>query len=238
VNIPSAQTLLAIWEQGLRSLPVYRALLLLSATHSEPLEQLAQLAIGERNRRLIMLRQTLFGSQAETVVDCPLCKERLEFTLPLSSLITETSGEKDFTFHSGDYRLAFRLPNSLDLLNLPNDIVMAREHLLTQCLSDVQRQGKSIAAKNLPKNILAKLSEQMSKADPKAVLELRLECPGCQHAWTAIFDSASFLWCELDHWAKHMLLAIHHLASAYSWREEDILKMSTWRRQAYLEMLS
>jgi hypothetical protein len=31
---------------------------------------------------------------------------------------------------------------------------------------------------------------------------------------------------------------VHTLALAYGWREIDILAMSSWRRQAYLEMLS
>jgi hypothetical protein len=91
---------------------------------------------------------------------------------------------------------------------------------------------------DLPENIVTTLNEAMAKADPQAVTELRLECPACQHTWTSVFDIVSFLWRELDHWAKHLLLAVHRLASAYGWREEDILAMSTWRRQVYLEMLS
>ncbi len=107
-----------------------------------------------------------------------------------------------------------------------------------RCLTNIQRKGKKVAVKDLPENVIANLSEQMANADPQAVMELKLECPACNHTWTSIFDIVSFLWRELDHWAKHMLLAIHRLASTYGWREEDILNMSMWRRQAYLEMLS
>lgn len=237
MNPPSAQTLLAVWEQGLRSPAVYRALLLLGAAYPETLEQLAQLSIGERNRRLVLLRQKLFGSKAEAVVDCPLCGEKLEFTLPLSRF-TETSSEENFSLRSGAYTLQFRLPNSLDLLNLPNDVEVARASLLEHCLLDIQRKGKAVMVKDLPETILAKLSEQMTKADPHAVMELKLECPACDHTWSALFDIAKFLWTELEHWAKHMLLAIHHLASAYGWHEADILTMSATRRQTYLEMVS
>lgn len=237
MNIPSAQTLLAVWEQGLRSPAVYRALLLLGAAYAETLEQLAQLSIGERNRRLVLLRQTLFGSKAEAVVDCPLCKERLEFTLPLSSF-TETSSAENFSLRSGAYNLRFRLPNSLDLLELPNDVEVARDMLLECCLAKVQHKGKTVTVKDIPESILVKLSEQMSKADPHAVMELKLECPACNHTWSALFDIAKFLWTELEHWAKHMLLAIHRLASAYGWHEADILTMSATRRQVYLEMVS
>ncbi|MGL4611897.1 MAG: phage baseplate protein [Trueperaceae bacterium] len=243
MNPPSAQTLLAVWERGLRSSPVQRALLLLSAAHSNSLEHLAQLPIGERNKQLVKLRQHLFGSNAEAVVDCPRCQERLEFSLPLPNLISETlvsetTCEENFSLRSGAYKMQFRLLNSLDLLDLPNEVMVAREVLLGRCLLGVQHKGKPVAAKDIPEPILAKLSEQMAKVDPNAVMELRLECPACKHSWIALFDIARFLWSELDHWAKHMLLAIHCLASAYGWSEADILGLSAWRRQAYLEMLS
>jgi hypothetical protein len=239
VNTPSAQTLLTTWEQGLRSPLLYRAVLLLAAAYNEPQEQLATLAIGERNRRLLLLRQKLFGSKAEAVVACPICQERLEFTLPLSSFTGEAPKHTEsFSLCSGSYTMNFRLPNSLDLLALPRDIAKARDFLLERCLIDVQHKGKKVTAQDLPEKVIADLNKQMANADPQAVMELRLECPACHHAWTAIFDIASFLWCELDHWGKHMLLAIHRLASAYGWREEDILSMSTWRRQTYLELLS
>jgi hypothetical protein len=243
VTTPSAQTLLTTWEQGLRLPPVYRALLLLSSAYSETQEQLAQLSIGERNQRLLLLRQKLFGATAEAVVACPMCSESLEFTLPLSNFIgSNLTGEasnnaESSSFRSGSYAMNFRLLNSLDLLAL-SQLTDSREVLLGRCLSGVQRKGKSIGTKDLPENVIAELGKEMAKADPGAVTELKLECPACNHTWTSIFDIASFLWRELDHWAKHMLLAIHRLASAYGWREEDILKMSAWRRQVYLEMLS
>ncbi len=238
MNTPSAQTLLTTWEQGLRSPPVYRALLLLAATYSDAREQLATLSIGERNRRLLALRQKLFVATADAVTDCPVCGESLEFTLPLSSFSEAATDAENFSFRSESYTMNFRLPNSLDLLSLTNGITNAREVLLERCLIDIQHKGKKVTAKDLPEHVIATLSEKMANADPQAVMELRLECPACKHTWTSVFDIVSFLWHELDHWAKHMLLTIHRLASAYGWREEDILKMSTKRRQAYLEMLS
>jgi hypothetical protein len=50
-------------------------------------------------------------------------------------------------------------------------------------------------------------------------------------------DIASYLWSEIHAWAGRMLRDVHALAAAYGWREADILAMSPWRRQAYLEMI-
>jgi hypothetical protein len=48
---------------------------------------------------------------------------------------------------------------------------------------------------------------------------------------------ASYLWGEIDDWARRVLRDIHVLASAYGWRESDILDMNARRRETYLQML-
>ena len=50
-------------------------------------------------------------------------------------------------------------------------------------------------------------------------------------------DIASFVWSEIHAWAIRLLHDVHALALAYGWREVDILTMSPWRRQAYLELI-
>jgi len=64
-----------------------------------------------------------------------------------------------------------------------------------------------------------------------------LTCPSCGYAWPAPFDIASFFWTEVDAWARVLLREIHVLASAYHWCEEDILRLSPWRRRSYLEQI-
>ncbi len=55
--------------------------------------------------------------------------------------------------------------------------------------------------------------------------------------FSVAFDIVSFLWNELNAWAIRTLREVHILASAYGWSETDILAMSPWRRQFYLEVL-
>jgi hypothetical protein len=64
-----------------------------------------------------------------------------------------------------------------------------------------------------------------------------MSCPACQHEWLAMFDILSFFWTEIEAWAYRTLRQVHTLASAYGWREADVLAISAWRRQRYLEMV-
>ena len=64
-----------------------------------------------------------------------------------------------------------------------------------------------------------------------------MTCPACGRFWQAAFDIASYLWSELDALAQRLLGEVHTLARAYGWREADVLSMSPWRRQFYLEMV-
>ena len=79
--------------------------------------------------------------------------------------------------------------------------------------------------------------EALAQADPMADLRLGLTCVACGHAWQSPFDTASFLWTELDAWAARILREVHTLASAYGWTERDILSLSPGRRAQYLEMV-
>ena len=77
----------------------------------------------------------------------------------------------------------------------------------------------------------------MAEVDPQADVQMDLTCPACGHQWQALFDIESFFWREISAWANRILREVHALASAYGWRESDILSMSTWRRQTYLNLI-
>ena len=79
---------------------------------------------------------------------------------------------------------------------------------------------------------------QMAEVDPQANLQLDLSCPACGHRWQVLFDIGSFFWSELNAWAQRLLAEVHVLASAYGWREADILNLSPSRRQFYLGLIS
>ncbi len=77
----------------------------------------------------------------------------------------------------------------------------------------------------------------MAEADPLADARLALSCPACGRPWEAAFDVVAFLWGELDAWARRTFAEVHALASAYGWREADVLALSPERRRIYLDLV-
>jgi hypothetical protein len=237
--------LLQVWERGQHQLHVEKALTLLAAAHSDVSPTaLATLTIGQRDARLIALRERLFGNQLTSLTDCPGCGERLELSFNTLDIQTAREGEPDATLsltRSG-YELKLRLPNSLDLLAVSScaSVAEMRAKLLERCVSRITNQGRSESdesLKELPSEIAQLAIEQIGDADPQGDIEINLFCPFCAHRWQTNFDIVSYLWAELHAWAARLLREVHLLASTYGWRESDILSMGPWRRHCYLELL-
>jgi hypothetical protein len=238
----TASKLLSLWERG-RSQPSHRqALLLLAAAYPETVpEDLAGLSIGRRDAWLLTLRERLFGTRLVSIANCPACGEKLELSFEISEIRVETGEEQNsqLSLEMEGYEVLFRLPDSNDLaaLLIGADLEVGRGTLLKRCLTEVRLYGKEQTAEELPPEIVAAVTERMSQADPQAIVKLSLDCPSCRQNWLATFDILSFLWSEIETWAKRLLHEIHILARSYGWSEADILAMSTLRRQSYLEML-
>jgi len=237
----SATELLTVWERGLAQSPAQRALTLLTVACTEtPLERLAQFSIGRRDMHLLELRERTFGPQLASIATCPACGERLEFGMKGADIRAASPGDPDGTFSvtHAEYGVQFRLPNSLDLAGLDPaaDGETNRRHLLLLCVTAAQRGGGEIAVAELPEEVIAAITQRMAEADPQADVQLALNCPQCGHAWQAPLDIVSYFWSEIHAWASRALREVHLLASAYGWREADVLGLSPYRRQAYLEM--
>ena len=242
MRVPSAAQLLETWEGALSQSPTQRALSLLAAAEPELThEALASLPLGQRDARLLQLRERLFGGQLQLVVPCPKCGQLIESQLGAADLACD--GQQAFVethrVESQGYTLSFRPPASADLIALAGemDAGRARERLLERCVLDARDpNGEPMPARALPRVVLAELAAQMESADPGAVVELCFDCPACQHRWQEVFDIAGFLWREIHAWAQRTLRDVHVLAHAYGWREADVLALTPTRRQIYLEL--
>lgn len=239
----TAAQLLAIWEQGVGQPPAQQALLLLAAAcpDTQP-DVLAKLPAGRRDAHLLTLRESIFGPKLVCRVECAACSEQLELTCNVADIRMTAQADPTETFSwSGDgYQVAFRLPNSLDLTAISHfeNRDEARRQLFERCLLSVTCNSQETAANQLPEDVIEAVADQMAQDDPQADVQLALTCAACGHQWQALFDIVSFLWIEINAWAYRILYQIHCLASAYSWREADILAMSPWRRQYYMEAIS
>jgi len=234
----SASELLDVWEEGQRYSRIHQALLLLSRAFPEkPVELLAQLTIGQRDRYLLDLRSGLFGEQMVGLGQCPNCHTINEIELQIGNLrrSSPVSLPNSLSLGAEGYFIEFRLPNSADLESLsmarPEEM---RQALLEKCLLSIQHETDACPLESLPASVVEALLSKMAQAEPQADIQFLLECSECQHHWQVGFDVVAFLWREIDIWARRTLGEVHQLARAYGWREADILTLSAWRRQYYL----
>jgi hypothetical protein len=238
----TAAELLAVWEEGAQRPPVEQALLLLAAACSDTSpDALASLSLGQRDARLLALRGWLFDPQLTSLVVCPECGDRQEISFDSADIGAQVAEEAPemFAVNVDGYAAHFRLPNSEDIRALAGgsgDVAASRSLLLARCLQ-VERDNAAVAVDRLPPEVVDAIVERMAEADPQADVQLSLTCPACGHNWLAALDIVSFFWTEIDAWARRILRDVHSLASAYGWREADILALSVQRRQAYLDMI-
>lgn len=238
----SSEEILKAWELGFDKHPLDRALSILSlAMPEEDIDSLARLTIGQRDALLLTQRIMTFGQSMGIFAECPKCGARLE--IPVSgndfARIGESQDEFSGTFSSGGFEVNFRLPDSLDLaaaLKSP-DTSSAKSMMIERCITEVSMDGVPVDVGQLRVEIVSQLIDQMAAKDPLADVLLDVECPECQETWQIIFDILFFFWREISAEAKRILIDVHTLARAYGWSERDILAMSPFRRQSYLEMV-
>jgi hypothetical protein len=238
----SAPEMLGVWERGLAQSPVERALTLLAAACPETSpDALASMTVGQRDASLLMLREWAFGSELAGMAMCPGCCERLELNFGIQDIRvgSEAEPEGGMSLTASGYELRFRLANSMDLMALEEqaDTDWNRLLLFRRCVLSARRDGEDESADQLPADVIDAVAECMAEHDPQADVQLAGTCPLCGHQWRGVFEIVSFFWSEIDAWAQRLLREVHMLASAYGWHEREILALSPWRRQLYLEMV-
>lgn len=230
--------LLAAWEAGRRQSPPARALSLLASTGVES-ATLANWPLGRRDSALLDLRAARFGPRITGLTHCPACGDRLELDFAVDDIRTACAGDDAeeciVETDEGRFRLALRPLRTADLLAVAAQPQEAA--LLARAVVRVDSDGEPHALATLPPAVVAAAASRLAALDPQADVRLALRCAACAHEWTAPFDVGAFLWEEVDAWARRLLVEVHLLASAYGWREADILALSAARRRAYLELV-
>jgi hypothetical protein len=242
----STSELLDLWEAGRSRCNVERGLLLLRAARPE-LDRDAQLdmPIGERDAHLLAVREATFGATAALIAGCHACGEQLELECPLSAALAAPNdlagGSEPFGFECGENTVCFRLPTSRDLASVRDalsNLEGASRALLSRCVSVVDRAGTALDCATLSDAEVAAIVQRMQDADPRAYLALALRCPSCGRSWSEALDVVACLWTELSALAARTLRQVHVIASCYGWNEQRILRLSSARRQLYVEMAS
>ncbi|MFD5846658.1 T4 family baseplate hub assembly chaperone [Streptomyces chartreusis] len=236
--ITGAADLLAAWEAGLAEAPTGRALLLHRTARPDlDATTLPVLPVGEREADLFALRRALFGERMQVRLGCAACGEDMEFDLDAGEFARSLSGPDDsiVRVEQDGWDVRFRLPGVADLTAAARS-ADPRAALLARCLVSAARDGADVAAGELPVPVQRRIAEAVEAADPGADVTLNIACPECGAATRAELDIASYLWTELDAWARDLLLDVHLLATSYGWSEPEILALSPLRRRYYLEL--
>jgi hypothetical protein len=171
------------------------------------------------------------------LADCPRCRQPLETTLRVGDLRAADEGSAGNSVTVGRYAVRCRPPNTADLLACNGqDTGAIRRQLFAACVMEAVRDAQTVAAGDLPAEVVREVVDRIAALDPQADTRISLSCPDCQYGWSEVFDVVSFFWTEIDAWARRLLRDVNVLARAYGWREQDILAMSTMRRQLYVAM--
>lgn len=236
-----AQLLLA-WERGYGKPPFLRAISLLALSlPNADIDTLMEISIGRRDAILLKLRRILFGNRLETLAGCTNCGETLELSFSTDEVLGENADslptDQTHLVEIENKQIGFRLPNTLDLIRLQQVAKEQRaDDLLAACILR-KESDNSACEQHLSDSDKEKIAQAISQADPQAEILIDLKCAACDHQFQSRFDIVSFLWTEVNAWAERLLADIHALAKAYCWTETEILRLSPWRRQVYLNMV-
>lgn len=244
----AAHELLEIWDQGQGLSPYGRAMLLVASACPEyTRQQVDSFSMGERDTLLAQIRARTFGRDVSTVVTCPACHEQVGVRLDVGEIFpqmseTAPSQRRDrppLEIRSREFIVQAALPVVRDVEEIASSAGSAQgvRMLLRRCILYAECRGEPCAVDDLPEDVCALIDSRMAEADPQGDVRLALQCPGCEHRWSMLFDILSFLWGEIQICTRRLLREVHALASAYGWTESEILTLSTTRRNAYLEMV-
>ncbi len=239
----SIKEMIGVWEDGNCRSPIDQALLLLHAgAPDDSLQDLAKLHVGERDRRLLELRERTIGALFSCSVECPWCGEDLQFEFDTRQILQSPSASitEPLTATVEDLSVTFRLPNTEDLVEALSCscIEDRRGQLLRRCILEIRKDSSSLPVGRVSEAAIQKICQLMGSSDPQADVQFGVQCSSCNKIWQAPFDIGSFFWEEIAVRARRVLSEVHVLATAYGWSESDILEMSSARREFYLQMVN
>jgi len=233
--------LLDAWERGFHRPPSQQALVLLeAAAPGESPDALADMSIGQRDACLLSLRESQLGPRVTGMVTCRACQEQIEVDFDIRQVRASRPAPAPLSVSESGYEVNFRLPGTGDIAPSirDGDVEATRRALFERCVVSAYQEGREVSPASVPPQVIDAVEARMGEADPQADIRLALTCSECGLEWEATFDIVTFLWAEVDGWARRTLFEVHLLASAYGWRESDILALSAPRRRLYLEAVT
>jgi hypothetical protein len=187
----TVKEMIGVWEDGICRSPIDQALLLLHASSpDDSLQDLAKLRVGERDRRLLELRERTIGSRLSCSVECPWCGEDLQFEFEARQILQSPSASttEPLTATVEDLSVTFRLPNTEDLVEALScsSIQERRGHLLERCILEIRKDKSSLPFMEAPESVIQKICQLMSSADPQADVQFGMQCSSCNKSHSTL----------------------------------------------------
>lgn len=193
--------------------------------------------LNQRLQALIAMRLAAQEPVIELHGTCHRCSEGMELAVDLRAL-AGPSAEPRFTWRSDSgVALALRLPRGRDLQNWMQDASSTSQEALAASLIEAVHGVAPDEAPPALSALLPMLDDAFEAHDPLTALRLHTTCPACAQDNTLPCDLEALL---IDGFARaqaRMLDDVLQLASAFHWREADILALPRWRRAHYLRQL-
>ncbi len=194
----------------------------------EPSPDWSRLPVTDFEILLLHLRAALLGPRLFSHCSCPSCRERVEIS-----------------FHVGDYigAIRSRMPPGVAESAQPGWLMLNRAKFRVPCVADqlavrdAAAPGAALRALCLAPGLAASVGRRIEAAIARIAPEVSGpvggSCPQCGAALQALFDVARYVVTELRRLAAGIYDEVHLLASAYGWREADILALPGPRRRRY-----
>jgi hypothetical protein len=215
-----------------------RCLVALGPFEPVPIAAVQGLNVGDREALLLQLRRLTLGDRISCVVKCPACGEQMDLELGAGALLVESYPEStpvyETTFQkNGDaWQVRFRVPTGEDQERAAGlaarDPRAAAELILQRCVEHLGKDNENNLPRDAwPDQAFEQLSKLMAELDPQAEILLHLDCPYCDHAFSTMFDTASFFQAELGRQTADLYREVHWLVCYHHWSESEIMEMPT-----------
>lgn len=212
---------LSLVDQGARSAPLDRAVLLAASLGGVAAREVADWPLDRRDRLLIDARIAAFGREIALFARCPACGEGNEAGFDLGALRDATAAEAVSVTLDG-HAVALRAPTSRAVATavLAGDGAVLRRHCA----------GREADA--------AAVEDALAAAFPLLDIRFDLACSACAAPIATRFDIVDWLWREIEALADRAIATVDRLARFYGWSEAEILALPPARRARYLAALA
>lgn len=187
----------------------------------QPLAALAAYAV----RELVSRCPHPTTPSIDTSVTCPNCHELLEVELDLAAVAATLVQDPLSQLIVGD--VVVRAPTTRDVvaaLSTANPAASLRR-------ACVEAPGADLGDRVDPA-----IDEAAELLTGVAALAVSVTCPECSSLLSAAVDVVALLGEQVSEEAHRLLAEVAELAAVYGWAEQEILALSSGRRQAYLKL--